>query len=323
MSAPYAERRHARSRHLDQRGTRMHLLEWGDASLATPERPTLVLMHGWMDVAASFQFLVDALDAAGDAPRHVIAGDWRGFGGSTHLPGADAYWFPDYLADLDALLATLSPAAPVDLLGHSMGGNVVTMYAGIRPERIRRLVNLEGFGMPRTAPEQAPQRYATWLDELRQPQTLKDYASVAEVAERLRKNNPRLAPALADWLAPRWAEPRADGRWHILGDPAHKRSNPVLYRVEEVLACWDRITAPVMWVEGDQTSLSAWWGDRYPRSEVEARLARLPRLTRHLLAGAGHMLHHDQPAALAAHLKAFLDAADVDLPRTAPAPAAA
>uniref|UniRef100_UPI002362DFF1 alpha/beta fold hydrolase n=3 Tax=Pseudomonadota TaxID=1224 RepID=UPI002362DFF1 len=81
-------------------------------------RPPLVLLHGWMDVGASFQFVVDAL--AGD--REVIALDWRGFGLS-EASGAGCYWFPDYLADLDALLDAVSPSAPVDLLGHSMGGN--------------------------------------------------------------------------------------------------------------------------------------------------------------------------------------------------------
>ncbi len=306
MNAPvYRPRRAARSLFVTVRGLRYHLLAWGDASLAMPERPPLVLLHGWMDVAASFQFMVDALAAE----RFVIAADWRGFGLSD-ASGSDSYWFADYLGDLDALLdhPELGLAgAPVDLLGHSMGGNVVMLYAGIRPERIRRLVSLEGFGMPATVPEQAPKRYRQWLDELKEPAGLKPYDNVAEVAARLRKTNPLLPEDKAAWLAPHWSR-EAGGQWQILGDPAHKRVNPLLYRVEEVLACWRQIAAPMLWVEGDRTDVEKWWGHRYPRSEFDARLAVVPKVERHVLSPAGHMLHHDQPEALARRLEEFLDA---------------
>ncbi|AKJ30633.1 alpha/beta hydrolase [Caldimonas brevitalea] len=257
-----------------------------------------------MDVSASFQFVVDALHTE----RHIIAPDWRGFG-PTEWPGTDTYWFPDYLADLDAILDQLLPEHPqIDLLGHSMGGNVAMLYAGVRPERVRRLINLEGFGLPDSRAEQAPKRYAQWLDELKQPAELRSYESLDAVAERLRKNNPLLRPEFAEWLAPHWARQDAQGRWAILGDPAHKRANPVLYRKEEVLACWRRITAPTLWVEGDRTDVSKWWGDRYPRSDFESRLAVVPQLQRHVLSPAGHMLHHDQPEALAELIDAHLNA---------------
>ncbi|HWP18008.1 MAG TPA: alpha/beta hydrolase [Burkholderiaceae bacterium] len=297
----YVPRRIARSLHLPLRGLRYHALVWGDPSSATAALPPVVMLHGWMDVAASFQFVVDAL--AQD--RHVIAPDWRGFG-LTQAPPTDCYWFPDYLGDLDALLDALVPDQTVDLIGHSMGGNVAMIYAGVRPERIRRLVNLEGFGLPQNEAEQAPARYAKWLDELKTPMELRSYDSLEAVAARLRKNNPLLRPEFAAWLAPQWARQGPDGRWAILGDPAHKRTNPVLYRKEEVLACWRRITAPTLWVEGDRTDISQWWGDRYPRADFEARLAVVPRLRREVLSPAGHMLHHDQPEALARLLDDFL-----------------
>jgi len=305
MSSPvYVARRPARSLFVSVRGLRYHLLAWGDASRVTPERPPLVLLHGWMDVAASFQFMVDALASE----RYVVAADWRGFGLS-ETGASDSYWFPDYLGDLDALLEhpdTGLAGQAVDLLGHSMGGNVVMLYAGVRPERVRRLINLEGFGMPQTVPGQAPKRYRQWLDELREPAQLRRYDSVAAVAERLRKTNPLLPEEKAAWLAPHWSRRTDDGQWEILADPAHKRTNPMLYRVEEVLACWKQIRAPLLWVEGDRTDVEKWWGHRYPRSEFEARLAVVPGFERHRLSPAGHMLHHDQPEALAARLEAFL-----------------
>jgi len=309
MPTEYTPRRAARSSLLPVRGLQYHLHTWGDATLATPERPPLVLLHGWMDVGASFQFVVDALAAVEGFARWVIAPDWRGFG-LTDAPGADTYWFPDYLGDLDALLDALLGAAgwtaPVDLVGHSMGGNVVMSYAGVRPARVRRLVNLEGFGMPETKPHDAPRRLTQWLDDLKAPQALRSYDSLQGVADRLLKNNPLLTPDKAAWLAPRWARQDSDGRWRILGDPAHKRVNPVLYRKDEVLETWKLIDAPVLWVEGDLTDITKWWGHRYPRSDFEARLAVVPRLQRARLAPCGHMLHHDQPEALAAQLQRFL-----------------
>ena len=306
MTLPtYAELRPGRARRVPVRNLTYQLREWGDASLVAPERPLLVLTHGWMDVGASYQFIVDELARLEGPARHVVALDWRGFGGSTS-GGADAFWFPDYLADLEAVLDLLAPGAAVDLVGHSMGGNVVMSYAGVRPARIRRLVNLEGFGLPESTPDQTPARLAKWLDELKQPAPLRSYDSVDAVAARLRQNNPRLAADKAAWLAPHWSGRRADGRWHILGDPAHKVVNPVPYRVEEILAGWRRIAAPLLWVEGADTDVAKFWGKRYPRADFEARLAQVPQVERLLLQDCGHMLHHDQPAAVAARLRTFL-----------------
>ena len=299
---PYAARPAARSDIHPLRGLRYHLNQWVDPTLAAPQRPIGEAELGAGHGGASFQFVVDALQQS----RYVIAPDWRGFGLS-ESPGSDCYWFPDYLADLDALLDALSPGQPVDLLGHSMGGNIAMIYAGVRPARVRRLVNLEGFGLPESRPEQAPRRYAHWLDELRAPQRLRSYASLDEVAARLRKTNPLLAPERALWLAPHWSRRReTDGQWEILGDPAHKLANPVLYRKDEVLECWRLIAAPMLWVEGDRSDTERWWGKRYTKADFHERLAVVPRVEKHLLAGAGHMLHHDQPEALAQRLEAFL-----------------
>jgi len=304
-STPYRARRASQSRFVDVRGLRYHVNLWGEPAEATRERPLLVLMHGWMDVGASFQFVVDALRDG----RAIAAADWRGFGRTAAPPLTDSYWFADYLGDLDGLLDALSPDAPVDLAGHSMGGNVVMTYAAARPARVRRLVNMEGFGLPEAQAEQAPERLRQWLDELKTPQRLKPYATLSDVAARLVKNNPRLSAERAAWLAQHWAERRDDGQWHILGDPAHKRVNPALYRKDEVLEGWKRIEAPTLWIEGDETDPDRWWGHRYPRSEFDARIALVRRLQRVRLASCGHMLHFDQPQALAAALDRFLDAA--------------
>jgi pimeloyl-ACP methyl ester carboxylesterase len=287
----------SRSEFLPVRGLRYHVRHWGRVGA-----PKIFMVHGWMDVAASFQFVVDALK--GD--WHVIAPDWRGFG-LTESTQSDTYWFPDYVADLDVLLDHYAPGEAVNLLGHSMGGNVVGIYAGVRPERVRRLVNLEGFGLPATKPEQSPKRYAKWLAELREPPTLRPYPNVEAVAARLQKTNPRLTDERAAFLAQHWAAPNGEGQWEILGDPNHKKPSPSLYQVEEVLACWRAITAPVLWVEADDTNMWQWMGPKeQARIEVDRRLSHLANVTAKMMPDAGHMLHHDQPALLAAMLEDFL-----------------
>jgi pimeloyl-ACP methyl ester carboxylesterase len=196
MSDRYTPKRPGRSQFVSLRGLKHHLNVWGDASMATPERPPLLLMHGWMDVGASFQFAVDAMAAQ----RYIVAADWRGFGLSDPTP-SDCYWFADYLGDLDALIDQLSPQAPIDLAGHSMGGNIVMGYAGVRSARVRRLINMEGYGVPNAEPHQAPQRLAQWLDELKQPRRLRSFDSLDGVARQLMKTNPRLPADKAAWLA--------------------------------------------------------------------------------------------------------------------------
>ena len=287
----------SRSEFISVRGLRTHVRHWGRQGA-----PVIFMVHGWMDVGASFQFVVDSL--AGD--WHVIAPDWRGFG-QTERSGGDTYWFPDYLGDLDAMLDHYSPGAAVNLLGHSMGGNVAGIYAGVRPERVRRLINLEGFGMPAAGPEKAPRHYAKWLDELREPAELRTYPSVAAVALRLQKTNPRLSSERAAFLAAHWSARNDAGDWEILGDAAHKKPSPILYRVEEVMACWSAITAPVMWVEAADTTMWQWMGPKpQARIEVDRRLGHLKDVETHMMQDAGHMLHHDQPEQLAQLVETFL-----------------
>jgi pimeloyl-ACP methyl ester carboxylesterase len=287
----------SRSEFITVRGLRHHIRHWG-----APGAPMLFMLHGWMDVSASFQFVVDCLQR----DWHVIAPDWRGFGLSANS-GADTYWFMDYVADLDAVLEHYAADRAVNLLGHSMGGNIACIYAGVCPARVRKLVNLEGFGMPALPAEHAPVRYAKWLAELRLPVALRGYASQIEVAARLQKTNPRLTDARAAFLAEHWAAKNTGGEWKILGDPVHKRSGPIMYRVEEVMACWKAISAPVLWVEAADTDVWRWMGPKeQARAEIDRRMGFIRDITAAMLADAGHMLHHDQPQALAELVEQFL-----------------
>jgi pimeloyl-ACP methyl ester carboxylesterase len=298
----YQPKRACRSEFVPIRNLRYHVLTWGEPRAG---QAPLVMVHGWMDVGASWQFVVDAFAEE----RYVVAPDWRGYG-LTELPPTDNYWFPDYLADLDFLLDHYAAQGPVDLVGHSMGGNIAMLYAGARPERIRKLVNLEGFGMPASRPAQAPGRYAKWIEQLkafhRGELDLKRYPSAEGVAQRLMKTNRRLTPDKAQWLARHWAREEADGQWRILGDAAHKIVNANLYRVDEVLELYGAIRAPVLAVEASDDSLGHWWQGRYTLAEYHERLKAVSDVRVGRVSDAGHMLHHDQPQQVARLIEDFL-----------------
>jgi pimeloyl-ACP methyl ester carboxylesterase len=278
----------------DIRGLRYHVRHWK----GKPEKK-IVLLHGWMDVSASFQFLVDALSPDWD----VYAPDWRGYG-LTAWSGADSYWFPDYIGDLDLLLERIQPDTPVNLVGHSLGGNVGGLYAGIRPERIARFVNLEGFGMPATTADLAPKRYARWMQELRDAPGLRPYASYGALADRLQQNNPRLSRERAEFLARHWGKEADGGGVSLRSDPAHKLINATLYRLDEAHACWARVSAPVLWIDAEHSETRTRM--KLSEAELAERRAAFKDLKHRTVSGAGHMLHHDQPEQVARMIEEFL-----------------
>jgi pimeloyl-ACP methyl ester carboxylesterase len=291
MTHPYVPRRAPQAAEVTLRGLRHHVTHW----IGTDPDPVL-LLHGWMDTGDTFQFLVDAM-----SDRHTcIAPDWRGFGRS-EWP-ADGYWFPDYYADLEALLDHCAPGQRVTLVGHSMGGNIATMYAGIRPGRVRRVVCIEGFGLSRSRPEQAPGRYREWLEQVREPPKFARFPSVEAFAHLLARRDPRLTPQRAAFIAAAWTERLPDGGVQVRSDPVHKRVNPVLYRREEAEACWREIEAPVLYVVAEESEfLSRHGEDALPEHMAQ----HIRRLEPCWIPGAGHMAHHEQPELLAREIEAF------------------
>jgi pimeloyl-ACP methyl ester carboxylesterase len=298
----YVPRRVARESRVTLRGLGAHVLEWGER-----RAPMLVLLHGWMDVAASFQFLVDAFDR----DWHVVAYDLRGFGRSEWNP--QGYWFADYVADLDALLDTLAPDESVRIAGHSLGSNVALHYAGVRPERVVELIALDGFGIPSETADRAPDKLAAWLDALREAPAFAPYDDFDAVAARLTKNDPRLSADKAAFLARHWAQQDGDGRVRLRSDPKHKLPFPVVYRLEEVFATWRRIRARTLWIAAADSHIPRWL-DRHPEGEggtdgldgVRERMRHIDGATLVTIADAGHMLHHDQPQAVARAIEQFV-----------------
>lgn len=287
----YEPRRPGRHGTIPIRGLEHHFLRWGPDS-----GDPVLLLHGFADCAATFQFVADEVDPG----LPLLAIDWRGFGASARSPCG--YWFPDYYADLEAMLDAFCPRGPARIVGHSMGANVAMIYAGARPARVRALLNLEGIGLPRTLPAQAPARLGQWLDELREPLAAGEYASLADLAARVAKRNPRLAAGQAEFIAACWSEPAAGGGVRLLADPAHRRTNPYLYRREEMEACWRAIEARVLLVVGGASELLPRLA---PEGGVETFKSIVPGLVIERVAGAGHMLHHEAPRAVARLIENF------------------
>ena len=276
------------------RDVNYHVLEWGDR-----DKPLLVLLHGWADCAASFQFFVDELRK----DWFVVAPDWRGFG-RTHVR-CQGYWFPDYIADLDVLLSVYQPDGPVNLLGHSMGANAAGLYAGIFPERVRAFVNVEGFGLADSDPDDAPQNFRRWIEQSRNMPAYSSYGTFSDLADRLVRRSPALSSDKAAYIARHWAETDQDGRVVLRADPAHKLPNAVQYRRSEAAACWDRVAAEVLLVIGEKTDFTA-----AAQSWIDPDESMHPfhGAKSEIIAGAGHMVHFERPAELAAATEAFVHA---------------
>lgn len=273
------------------RGVDYQVNLWGDAG-----DPLIVWLHGWGDCGATFQFVVDELQD----DWFVVAPDLRGFGASKI--DAEAFWFPDYLADLDRLLDIYSPDTPVRLLGHSMGANIAGLFAGSLPERILAFANVEGFGLADSDPDDAPQRYRHWIEKSRAPSAFSTYPDFESLARRIRDRSPRMTEERAHFVACCWGVD-IDGRIHLTANARHKLPNAVLYRRAESEACWRNIVAPVLLVAGSASEF---------QTAADARLDSgnlglpFPDAETAVIDKAGHMMHFEAPRELAAVLEAFL-----------------
>lgn len=281
----------SRSEFVTVRDTRIHLRHWGN-----PDAPLLVLIHGWLDMSATYQFLVDACQ--GD--WHFVAPDWAGHGQSgTRI----SYSMYDYMADLHELLHLLSPNEPVRVVAHSMGANVLSLYAGAKPERIKTLVNLEGYlHIPTDIP--APKRLANWLDSQSTPRRGSSYSDRAHLAQRLMKANPRLSAAKAAFLAEVFGVEKEDGRIGLAFDTRASYIMPITPQHQQTMELWRETTAPVLFVDGEESFvLNAFKCGR--EAELAERLQSVGAHRRLTLRESGHNMHHDQPQRLAQAIEAF------------------
>jgi pimeloyl-ACP methyl ester carboxylesterase len=281
-------------------GIEHHVLTWENrpAPGAPPGKGTVVICHGFLDLAWSFAPVADRLAAAG---YRVAAFDWRGHGETGHVGTGGYYHFPDYLLDLDELLPQLAAGERVHLVGHSMGGTACAMYGGLRPERLRTLTVIEGLGPPAEPPEAAPDRFLAWFDSVGRARGAgsRPIASVDEVVERMRVQNPELPEELGRFLAEKSTRVGSDGARRFTFDPLHRTRSPVPFNREVFLAFTRRITVPCLVVVAT---------DGLRLVDEDERVATIPRARVVDLGPVGHMMHWHAPGPLADAVLAFIDA---------------
>ena len=252
-----------------------------------------------MDMSASFKFTVNELSK----DWFIIAPDWRGFGLSDWA--SEGYWFPDYVADLSGIINAFSPDAHINLVGHSMGGNIAGLYTGVYPERVQKLILAEGFGMPPLDASEAPNRLKIWLEQKKTPPSLKPYNSLEEVAQRLIKNTPALTEHRALFLAEHWSEKQSNGKFTLRADPKHKMINPILYRSAEASFFWKRISCPTLWLHSDSGWLRRFMKDDY--ATIDEYRSNYPNLIEKTITESSHMMHHVQPKKFALAIESFIN----------------
>jgi pimeloyl-ACP methyl ester carboxylesterase len=276
-----------------------HVLEWAPAG-DTPGR-TVVLLHGFMDAAGTWDLVAPALASAG---HRVLAPDLRGFGDGARTGPGGYYHFADYVFDVGDLLDALSPGSPVSLVGHSMGGTVATLTAGSYPDRVERLACIEGLGPPDMAPEIAPVRMRAWIDGVRKVRDRgrgRGSFPRAEALRRLGLNHPGVpADVLASRLVHLVTERPEDGEDHVTwkSDPLHRTTSPVPFFASVFGAFAAQVTCPTLFVSGGARGF-------HPADE-NVRLGAFASLERVVVEDAGHMVHWTRPTELSSALVRFL-----------------
>lgn len=287
MSAP----RHS---FIDAQGLRIHCLEWGHF-----DGEPLILVHGYLDLADSWRAFVAALET-GQPNLRVIAPDCRGHGDSGWIGAGGYYHFPDYVFDLDCVVRAHSLDS-FTLIGHSMGGTISLLYAGTFPERVKKLVLIEGIGPLGMTFSDAPLKMEKWITELheRGRRHFREYTSLAAGASQLRQTNPRLSENTALEIARAAMKQNDRGKWIWKFDPLHRTTAPQPFYTAQALEFLRRIQCPVLLIDGEQSRQTR-------RTDKQERYEAIANHQRVTINGAGHMVHQDNPDQLADVVRDFI-----------------
>jgi pimeloyl-ACP methyl ester carboxylesterase len=269
------------------RGLRLHAKVRG-------EGPLTLLLHGWLDHAGSFDRLAPLL------PGETVALDFRGHGDSAWLGAGGFYHFIDYLADIDAAVEHFAPepgAAPLRIVGHSMGAAAALLYLGARPGRVTHLTLIDALPIT-VAPADVPPRVSQYLEDLRAApkRERRPVRSVEDAAERLMRNNPTLTPDTARVLAEGNVGPVPGGlawKW----DPLLRSHSPLPVTKDIVELLVAQVKTPLLLLRAERGILPS-------EEELRARLP-LANLELHTLPGTGHHPHLDAPEEVARRIIAF------------------
>jgi pimeloyl-ACP methyl ester carboxylesterase len=273
---------------------RLHYVDWGNEGA-----PPLLLVHGGRDHCRNWDWVARELRH----DYHVIAPDLRGHGDSQWLVGSN-YAMVDYVYDIAQLLHQLQ-LFPVGIIGHSLGGSVSVQYTGIFPEKVNKLISIEGLGpSPRMiearAGKTAHERMGEWIQSARkmagrQP---RHYASLEEAFKRMQGENPHLSEDQARHLTIHGVNQNEDGSFSWKFDNYVRGNSPYSFNVDEAKDLWGRISCPTLLVRGTE----GWTSD----PERDGRLGFFQNARVINVDDAGHWVHHDQLDTFLKHAREFL-----------------
>jgi len=259
-----------------------------------PGAPRMLCLHGWLDNAASFVPLAPHLEGF-----DLVALDFVGHGHSGHRPPGARYYMMDNLWDVDALLDELAWDR-CHLLGHSLGGVVASTYAAASPERVDRLVTLDGLGSLSAPPGETAERLRDSLQSVRKATgKLRDYPDI-ESAARTREKASGLPFEAAMLICQRSMAWHGDA-WRWRTDPALNWRSPTLMTEEQVLDILRHIQAPTLSIFSDQL-------DRWIPHEVREGRRRAVADCRFVQLEGHHHFHMDHPERVAPHIIGFMNA---------------
>jgi len=265
------------SRYYYSQRLKLHYAVWGNQG-----RPPLVLIHGGRDHCRNWDPVALALQ-----DRYTVyAPDLRGHGDSGWALGG-MYSLPEFVLDTATLVASLGDG-PLTIIGHSLGGAVALQYAGTYPERVLKVVAIEGLGPPTLEHRPAHIRMREWIDhmhemERREPRR---YASVEDATRRMIEANPHLTPEMAHYLTLHGTLRNDDGTLSWKFDNYVRIRSPYEFNLEDAQDIWARITAPVLLIKGSES-----WA---PDPERSGRAVAIPSYQSVTIDDAGHWVHHDQ-----------------------------
>jgi pimeloyl-ACP methyl ester carboxylesterase len=275
--------------YLSQR-LKMHYAVWGDES-----KPPLILVHGTRDHARSWDRVAEAL-----IDRYcVYAPDLRGHGDSAWAYGGN-YSIIDYALDIHALGEAIG-RAPYTVVGHSLGGGVTLQYAGTFPEKVERVITIEGLGGLHWGRERRPAhiRMRQWIEGMHklEGRKLHVYPSLDDATRRMVEANSHLTPALARHLTEQGVREVSGGYTWKFDNYTHAGS-PFEFNMEDARDLWNQIRCPMLIIWGKES-----WGNRGDQIDLSA----FHDIRSVQVEGAGHWVHHDQFEEFMKHVDGFLD----------------